>query len=297
MGGPRRSWFLAPWAPNFDCSPGGYLGLGSIIKDPLRPDEPITRKIPSSLPNNVPVQVSNKTNWREQIERASKGQLGVWAQFLQFIGIEDASVNWMRSNGSAYKFREMDIQWMLPPVDFVQSQMRLPEVEQYVNSGTTRPGVYMIIAIMIVRDASVKQTQASGGGFHFKLGADLAAAGAPGWKVGPDVGLSTNNMHEISIGESSDFVFAYRLRKIQYKRKSWFSSERETTATDTPYEPQKGTAFDNEADQFEQPKQVIDFDSVGIADGNVTSQDLSLDGSLEAFDEFEEEDCECILPG
>ena len=79
--------------------------------------------------------------------------------------------------------------------------------------------MYIITIIMIARGASVKQTKINKGGFYFKLGADLTAAKAPGVTIGPDLGLLISDKQE-TFGESSDFIFAYCLSKILYKRKT-----------------------------------------------------------------------------
>ena len=161
--------------------------MGSILKDPLRPDEPITCKVPAPLPHDIHIERSCRTNWEEIRERVTKGRFGVWAQFLQYIGKGDASVGWMIQHGDEFKFQSLDTEWFLPPLDFVKDQIKLPLVEAYVNTGSIRPDVYMITAIMIARGASMKQTKTNEGGFSFKLGADLTAAGAPGVTVGPDL--------------------------------------------------------------------------------------------------------------
>ena len=96
-------------------------------------------------------------------------------------------------------------------------------------------------------------------------------------------------------GESSDFIFAYRLSKIEYQRTILQFWVQGSDPVLKPYEPRSGTAFDNETKAEEQPKHVIDLSSVEIRNADVTSKDLDLDESLAAEDEFDDEECECIL--
>ena len=77
MGPPARSWFLAPRAPRFNYSPGGYIGLGSILKDPFYLDKPITYKGPAPFPDTIRIKPSSFTNWEEYRERVKKGQFRV----------------------------------------------------------------------------------------------------------------------------------------------------------------------------------------------------------------------------
>jgi hypothetical protein len=295
MGPTRRSWFLAPRVPNFDCSPHGYLRLGSIIEDPLEPERPLApgpQGLPKPLPAYLYVEKSQKTDWRDVVERRKKGKIGVFAQFLQFVGLEDLSIGWDNSKMSAYKFSSLDIEWFNPPAGFLREIMQAREITEYTARGIFPPSIYIITAVMVARGAAVRRDDNGSWEVHARVGIDLTAAGAPGVTVGPDIGVSPGRHHETTAASSSDFVFAYRLSKIQYGRKDVHSGER--AFAEKQYT--KGAAFANEAidDEADDIPQIVDLDSLGL--DNITSEDFSLQFQ-EVTNEFnEEEDSECVFP-
>jgi hypothetical protein len=297
MGPSRRSWFLAPRAPNFDCSPHGYLALGSIIKDPLEPERPLApgaQGLPIPLPDHLHVEKAQKSDWRDVVESRKNGKIGVWAQFLQFVGLEDLSAGWNDTKLDSYKFTSLDIEWFNPPADFLKERMQAEQVTQYIARGIFPPSVYMITAVMIARGAAIGKERARSWEAHARFGVDLTAAGAPGVTVGPDVGASTGRRRETTAASSSDFVFAYRLSKVQYGRKDADSGER--MLAERQYT--RGAAFSDRTEGEEgegaEVLQVLDLDSLELE--NITSEDFSLQSEVVTDELDNEDDSECVFP-
>jgi hypothetical protein len=152
----------------------------------------------------------------------------------------------------------------------------------------------MITAVMIARGAAIGRERARSREAHTKFGVDLTAAGAPGVTVGPDVGASTGRRHKTTAASSSDFVFAYRLSKIQYGRKDVVSGQK--MLLEKQYT--RGAAFSDGAEgkEGEGPEvlQVLDLDSLELED--ITSEDFSLHSEV-VTDEFDDGDpSECVFP-
>jgi hypothetical protein len=67
----------------------------------------------------------------------------------------------------------------------------------------------------------------------------MVSAGAPDTSVGANANHEPSTKHQVSAESSSDFVFAYRLSKIAYAKKSFF--KRGGVLKETPN--QTGAAF------------------------------------------------------
>jgi hypothetical protein len=98
--------------------------------------------------------------------------------------------------------------------------------------------------------------------------------------------------HKNSTDSSSDFVFAYRLSKITYARKSFF--KRGSVPKEKPY--QTGAAIGeggSATDEVSYALGLDDLNSLGIQD--LTAQ--MVDNDAEVVDnDFDDEEMQCILP-
>lgn len=285
----RTSWFLAPRAPNFDCSPNGHLKLGSVISKPLQPDRPIVSGLPPDLPEDVHKERAWKTSWKDVSRNRSKGNVGLWFKFLQYIRVLDAGVDWNAAEMNAYNFTKLEIEWFVPPKSLLKDRMEDEEVKNYCGTGSFRPNVYMITAVMIARHPVVKWTEDNRWTWHTEAGADLIPAGAPGASLGAKAAQETNREHEVSADSSSDFVFAYRLSKISYARKSWLKSE--MIHKEKPYDA--GATFSEGSSKPDDVSYAVDLDSLELSD--VTAEVLDVEAEL-LDNDFDGEMAECILP-
>ena len=283
MGSSSPTWFLAPHAPNFDCSPGGYLSLGSLISRPLRPDLPISSETPLSLPESVKVDVNTKKDWKQVDERRKKGRLGLWAKFVELVNVKRFGANWSNSRTQAYHFEVLEIHSFNPPKELIRERMSDEEVVEYIGRGTVvRPKVFMITAIMIARNPNVTHSKDRSWGFGFDAGVDLGEVGVPGVTAGTEQDISSSRHQKTSAAESQDFVFAYRLSRIMYGRKKLDAR---------PYV--KGAAHSNQSpQQVDDLPQELDLEALSTA--QVEASDYAFEASL-VYDDFEDDKtCHCV---
>lgn len=102
--------------------------------------------------------------------------------------------------------------------------MNSPEVDEYLTASRWRKPVYMVTGVKIARGASVTRlkTHSSSVGVQAGLSTD------PSWvpcNVGLESEMSKHDSQSLSFEKSSDFVFAFRLRKITYDKKKPAKSE------------------------------------------------------------------------
>ena len=211
----KKTYFLAP---NFDYPPSSNISLGRIWTDPSDPGTCINPDGPLPFPSNMQVQHGHKTDWRNKTGGQHKGVIGIWARFLQVVGIDaEASVTWQNSNGDTYEFKRLDTEFIDPTTEFYTQSVLAPSVAEYIIETKFKKSIYMITGVKIARGADVEQARSKEAGTHLKAGVDGTTAGSP-VAVGPEVTISSSNSETTSSKGSSDFVFAYRLREIYYSK-------------------------------------------------------------------------------
>ncbi|EFW98662.1 hypothetical protein CMQ_4514 [Grosmannia clavigera kw1407] len=139
----KKTYFLAP---NFDYPPGGSLALGSILTNPFDPSTCINAGGGLPFPSDMPVQTSLKLDWRDERSQRRGGAIGLWAQFLNLLGIEaEVGVKCAVDNSSVYQFDKLETQFIEPTKEYIeQSVLDVPSVVSHIIESGYRKPVYMI---------------------------------------------------------------------------------------------------------------------------------------------------------
>ncbi len=211
-----KTYFLVPTR---DTLPSGPIFLGSIIKSPRSPELSINGK-KSPLLSALEVDETRLIDSSRQLTKGQNGKAGVWVEFLGGIGIgAEVSGNWDNTEQSTYKFSELITKTISPSLSEIQAIFREPDVQKCLKDSRFRDNLYMITGIKIARgaDVAISKIRARGGNLNF--GVDMTPFGVP-IKVGPQVELSREMGQSLEEKHTSDFVFAYRLREIRYRRRT-----------------------------------------------------------------------------
>lgn len=114
-----------------------------------------------------------------------------------------------------FQFEELETQFFEPELEYVQASVA--GVAKWVKANP-RKSVYMVTGVKIARGAQHLTAHAKGIDFDFKPGVDaMPFVGVP-ISGGPLVGAGRKRGEMTWFSDSSDFVFAYRLRRIIIKR-------------------------------------------------------------------------------
>lgn len=276
-----KTYFLSP---NLDYPPSS-IGLGSIWTDPGDPGSCINRDGPLPFPPNMPIEKSWKTDWINERDRRRKGLIGIWARFLQVVGMDaQASVTWEKIIASAYKFERLDTEFVEPTAKYVEESVLSDPIAQYIIANDFKKPVYMITGAKIARGADVALANSKEAGTHVRAGVDGIPGGIPG-KAGPEVTISSKDSEKTSFGGSSDFVFAYRLRKIFYEK---------GRVRDTEYN--KGTLYGIGAGGIDEAtsspsRPILKFTGIAKVDASTKSGEFKAEL---AIDENDEEECTLV---
>jgi len=215
----KKAYILAP---NCDYAPDRDIVLGLIWTDPLDPGSCINASKVTAFPDNKEPNYTYKTDWKHEKTRERGGLVGIWAKFLQFLGLDaEASFKWSNSDGSVYKFDKLDTFSFEPTPAYVKTSVTGNDVEEFIKApeNNYQVPVYMVTGLKIARGAESAITHARELGVDARLGIDGTSAGTPA-AGGPKLTLEAKDTNDVSFKDSSDFVFAYRVREIYYEKGS-----------------------------------------------------------------------------
>jgi hypothetical protein len=281
----KKSYLLMP---DFDCPPNGPVALGQIITSPLDPESAINTV--SRIPPPETFR-SSKTAFETLIEKESSGQYGVWSQFLGLAMLGgEAGFNHSRSESSYMYVTQLDTEYITPTIEYIEKSIRQPEALKALSQQNYEKNLYMVTGIKTAIGAKMKSISTKKKGMKLKIGADLTTLGIP-VQAGPMLEPSNAHSEGTAFSNSTDFVFAYRLREIYYSQKSGVSKVKDYI---------KGAAYgiENDSSTLGDNEYVAEFENDCDVDG-VADQDLSKGDVRElgqpwtAVDEENGEECEC----
>ncbi|KAF4954078.1 hypothetical protein FSARC_12245 [Fusarium sarcochroum] len=206
-------------APNLDYEPDKAIQLGHIWKDPRDPGSFCGPPLP--IPREMEANHTFKAPWAIGKGKESRGSVGIWASFLQAIGVTaEANFSWDNANDMSHTFRRLDTYSIEPTEAYFRASIEAVASEAVKK----RERLYMVTGVKVARGAvgSIFSSRSVGAGARFGFGGE--AFGTP-FDAGPDFNMFRSEYDSESYGESSDFVFAYRIRPILYPKGGYKSAE------------------------------------------------------------------------
>jgi hypothetical protein len=217
---PKPTYFLAP---HCDFPPDGLIALGSIIVNPKTPQKSLNYRNNQRVAVSAnELQESFKENWEDVVKSASHNKITLWASFLQMImGVgADISAGLKQGREDLYKFRRLETRFFEPGVAYIEESLKGEGVKAYISATRCKKPIYMITGVKIARGAMVtgKTVKSYQGMLKVSVGA-TALTGVPvsGW---PKIDTSNTKERGVRFESSSDYVFAYRVVKIQLNKDS-----------------------------------------------------------------------------
>jgi hypothetical protein len=210
---PNRAMRTYLVAPNFDIPPppNGPIKLGQIISAPDQPTlEPIN--IRDHLPAPGVFAPTIKKGFSSTSTRLLGGELGLWAQVAASIGLK-FNLSFDSSADNMITVEELETHCFNPPQEYVESVIGLPEVQEYVTTSEFKVPIYMITGLKVARGASM-----CGGTKRSSKGTTAIDALGELARVGPGARLQHATIDRESFEGSTDFVLAFRVQRIRFKR-------------------------------------------------------------------------------
>lgn len=209
-----KNYFLAPsWDYSPDVRPGITIALWNIVSSPTRMVPPLAAA--TAVPSEENTSKSTKTGFEWVRERDKGKKFGVWTKFLSSIlgGSIDVGHKRTASVHDLYTFDEMTTKEAFPSTEYLEKMVKEGPVKKYLERFNFEKPVYIVVGIKAVSGSTVKQVLNKERSTDFKISIDAAQLGTP-VSLGPEAVVSSSNSDILGFKGSSNFVFAFRIRKI-----------------------------------------------------------------------------------
>ncbi|KAJ4149726.1 hypothetical protein NW754_001160 [Fusarium falciforme] len=213
MGNKELSAYIR--APNLDYEPDKAIRLGHIWRNPRDPGSFCGQ--PLAIPREMETNHTYKAPWFIGKGHSTCGSVGVWAKFLQVVGVTaQANFNWNNADDMAHTFERLDTYSIEPTPEYLKASI------ETVAGDAIKKGerLYMITGVKVARGAVGTIFSSRTVGVRGRVGASGASQGVDA-EGRPYLDASRNEYSGVSYGESSDFVFAYRVREILYRKRDY----------------------------------------------------------------------------
>lgn len=272
--------------PLHDTPTSGPITLGSIIASPRSPGVSLNG-VPVSSIGKLPVNETSVVNWSHMTSNFQQTKVGIWAKFLQSFGVGgDISVEWDKSEAASYQFDKLITRTILPESDHIRRAFEDPKVQGYIKDSRFRGNVYMIVGLKIAYGAEIAISKMRAKGINLNLGVDMMPFTGLPLQTGPELGLANRKATQTSFQYPTEFVFAYRLKEIAYKRKA-IVYQKDYLKGDLMGVGQGRVSEDEDADD------TGETELLGIKKGDVTAEEWEFEGDETMDDDGEM--CECVL--
>jgi hypothetical protein len=279
MANPTLSYFLPPqW--EFEHETGPIL-LGNIISNPKVPQYALNADERLPLP---PFFLNKrKPSFKVTLTVDSTQTAGLDLSLFSLFGF-DGGFDVERGKKQTYTINAVErlTQEINPRTEWVEECFKLPAIVNHLQDKGYKD-LYLITGIMAAMSATVESHSKKKQLFGGKVGANLAAAGVP-LGVGFHASASNDNEAEASIGKS-DFILAYRLRKITYKKRHKLKNM---------VDLHKGAVLDKDSTE-PLPEVVYYPEGVKLEEDDVEAEEVRL-ASVTAHDEENRDEFEFVIP-
>jgi hypothetical protein len=215
--------------------------------------------------------------WTIDLGRESHGKFGFWGKMAQLAVTADSRTQWDSIEDGAYRVPTMDTYSIEPTPAYVKASVASVSAE-ILKSGDN---LYMITGVKIARGGEGSTRESNNVSTDTKVGVDATAAVAP-VDAGAQVSYSKGAHNGQGFGSTGDFVFAYRVREIFYKKGVLQTKEYNKGAV-----LGEGTMIPVGTSEGEL--------ELVIEDAEVGDDDIKFDGELYSFIDDDGEECEIVI--
>ncbi|KAI0180729.1 hypothetical protein GGR52DRAFT_2605 [Hypoxylon sp. FL1284] len=258
------------FAPTWDYPPDGPIKIGNVLTSLKKPERPLYTAVPQAGDD---VFSSEKRQVEFSREKLLSGQFSIMTRFLSFLGAGvDVGVNWDKSDAEIYNFERIETVQFFPKQDYLQGCIEAEPVRRYLDKSRYKKPVYVITGLKTVRGAMAKsyKSRAVGGAFGAEVDGALWSGGSGPVRVGPDVEGNMEQRNGVSWEGSSDFVFAFRVRKIFVKKTGRVKSDEDYKT---------GAMFERESATNEVPRlSILTEEDPDAEDEDFVPEELTEDG-------------------
>lgn len=203
-------------APNWSTAPppAGPINLGHLL-DNLKELVPINRADIVSIPLDLLNPVDIKSGFTTSRGRLLSGELGVFAKMVGLVGVGTAAeIYYTKEQQDVLSCETLDTITFDPSPSYIYESMERPEVQKFMQGAKFKAPVFMITGLKVGKGASLQSTGFKEKGL--KMDGGLNPPEIP-TQFGVKAGLGVKVTEGESWEGSTDFIVAFRVKKIWYK--------------------------------------------------------------------------------
>jgi len=204
-----RHTYLRP--ANDDYAPDENIKLGYVWRDPRDPGTFIGE--PVAIPETIKVNHNFKGAWVKDMGKKTSGSFALLAKLFSLPIGGSLNASYEDVKDGKYTIPSMDTYSFEPTEDYVLASI------EAVSQDILRTGasLYMVTGTKIARGGQGSRKESRKVGFEESARIDGSSVGAP-VEAGEKAGLFRESHDNEEFGSTGDFVFAYRIRKIIYRK-------------------------------------------------------------------------------
>lgn len=202
-------------APNQTTAPDDLIRLGHILDDitDIREFEPLN---PDDIVPIDKTRTDTKIGFTSSRQKLISGEFGVFAKILGLIGVgAGAGVYNGKDKHSILSCKSLETHTFSPNKTYIEKCMKLPDVDNFMQGAKYKAPVYLVTGLKIGRGTSFQSGSSVSRGVALEVG--ISVPGAP-VEIGPSAGVHLTTAEGESWERSTDFVVAYRVKRIRYRQ-------------------------------------------------------------------------------
>lgn len=202
-------------APNWSTAPppDGPLKLGHLL-DNLDEFVPINRDAIVKVTNENPVDT--KEGFTMTLGKTTTCEIGIFAKFLEMTSIGlNVGVHYEIDSNIILSFDKFDTITFDPTLDYIQKSIELDPVKSFMTNSSYKKPVYMVTGLKVGRQGSMNTSSTTKQGGELDVGVNPPSAPI---EVGPKFDLNNTTSEGQSYKKSTDFIVAFRVRRIRYRK-------------------------------------------------------------------------------
>ena len=209
----RKNWIFAP---SQDYAYGGSLTLGQFLEDAYQPASALI----SGKQIEWDKDTRQDTGFKKDINIELEDHLTANFQaFCKATGVNiggDMSAGKSSDSTTKWHLRKLDFEGFLPSLTYIKDALKSGDVPSKTQWWKARRRLYVVTGLRIARGSSMERREENSSNLNLGLQADASSQNVP--VVGGLEGKRNHTQQQKeSVGEISDFIFAYRLNEVRYR--------------------------------------------------------------------------------
>ncbi|KAG7289310.1 hypothetical protein NEMBOFW57_005677 [Staphylotrichum longicolle] len=207
------------YAPTWDFPPDGPIKLGNVLTSFKTPELPLYTAPP---PTSDEVFLTEKRQVEFSHEKLREGQFSILTKFLSFLGAGvDLSASRSKSSEETMSFDRLETIQFFPREDYIRTCVEAGAVRRFLEKTRYNKPVYIITGLKVIRGASARTLagRSVGGSLGVEIDGTFWSGGSVPVSGGPEISATVSRRQGTSWDGSSDFVLAYRVRKVKVSKK------------------------------------------------------------------------------